>query len=174
MKESRILTGILTLSLLFTLITTLPARADLIPGRLDMGFEPGNGADDTVLAVALQPDGRVLIAGDFTTVDGVTRNRVARLNGNRTFYVNKAWDYYGRFCAFSTIQAAVNAAGDGDLVKVGAGVYNEAPVKNTTGMPTISGGWNVTFTSRTPNTTSMNAPVVSQGGVRLQMLRVVP
>ena len=33
-------------------------------------------------SLAVQPDGRVLIGGEFTTVNGVSRNRVARLYGS--------------------------------------------------------------------------------------------
>ncbi len=35
-----------------------------------------------VRAVAVQPDGRVVIGGDFTHVDGVARNYLARLNAD--------------------------------------------------------------------------------------------
>jgi len=35
-----------------------------------------------VRAVAVQPDGRVIIGGQFTTVNGVMRNRIARLNAD--------------------------------------------------------------------------------------------
>ncbi len=38
--------------------------------------------DGIVRASVPQPDGRVIIAGDFTTVGGVSRNRVARLNAD--------------------------------------------------------------------------------------------
>jgi len=48
-------------------------------GSLDPTFDPGTGANDNVRALALQPDGRVLIGGQFTMVAGVTRNFVARL-----------------------------------------------------------------------------------------------
>jgi len=34
--------------------------------------------------MALQPDGRVLIGGEFTSIGGVPRNRIARLNANGT------------------------------------------------------------------------------------------
>jgi uncharacterized delta-60 repeat protein len=51
-------------------------------GRIDSSFNPGLGANGIVRAVALQPDGKVLIAGEFTTVNGVSRNRIARLNGD--------------------------------------------------------------------------------------------
>ena len=53
-------------------------------GSLDSAFSisQGSGADAAVRAVAVQPDGRVVIGGDFTHVDGVARNYLARLNAD--------------------------------------------------------------------------------------------
>lgn len=49
-------------------------------GALDASFNPGNGADGGVYRLAVQPDGKVLIGGEFTSVNGTARNRIARLN----------------------------------------------------------------------------------------------
>ena len=54
-------------------------------GSLDATFDPG--ANDTVTAVAVQPDGKVLVAGSFTTLGGggtglTPRNRIGRLNSD--------------------------------------------------------------------------------------------
>lgn len=54
----------------------------LSTGALDTSFQPGLGANDTVLTLALLADGRVLIGGEFTTVDGHPRGHVALLNGD--------------------------------------------------------------------------------------------
>lgn len=51
-------------------------------GSVDPTFNPGTGANGTIRSMALQPDGKLIIAGDFTTVGGVSRNRIARLNDN--------------------------------------------------------------------------------------------
>jgi uncharacterized delta-60 repeat protein len=51
-------------------------------GSLDTSFNPGSGADDVVRAVALQPDGKVIIGGDFNNYNGVARARIARLNAD--------------------------------------------------------------------------------------------
>lgn len=48
-------------------------------GSLDGSFDPGSSTDDRVLSVVVQDDGRILIAGDFSSYRGVTRNRTARL-----------------------------------------------------------------------------------------------
>ncbi len=54
-------------------------------GTLDTGFGNGlAGANNLVYSVALQPDGKVLIGGDFTTVNGTARGRIARLNADGT------------------------------------------------------------------------------------------
>lgn len=54
-------------------------------GSLDTGFDPGTGANNIVYAVALQTDGKIVIGGTFTSVDGVSRNRIARLNTDGSF-----------------------------------------------------------------------------------------
>src|SRR5437867_4031822 len=51
---------------------------------IDAGFNPGTGADGDIFAVALQADGRILIAGRFTSVAGQSRGRIARLNSEGT------------------------------------------------------------------------------------------
>lgn len=53
-------------------------------GALDPDFAVDGGANSTVLNMVVQPDGKIVISGSFTTVDGITRNRIARLNLNGT------------------------------------------------------------------------------------------
>ncbi|MEY2407618.1 MAG: hypothetical protein QOF48_288, partial [Verrucomicrobiota bacterium] len=51
-------------------------------GSLDASFNPGSGADADIDAVAVQPDGKILIGGSFTAVNGTNRSRIARLNSS--------------------------------------------------------------------------------------------
>ena len=51
-------------------------------GSLDATFNPPSGANGNVASIALQPDGKYVISGGFTTYDGVTRVRLARINAN--------------------------------------------------------------------------------------------
>lgn len=51
-----------------------------LPGGIDFEFNPGQGANAPVLAVALQADGRILLGGEFTRVDGILLNHLARLH----------------------------------------------------------------------------------------------
>lgn len=52
------------------------------PGDIDLSFDPGSGVDNAVRAIVLQPDGKILIGGDFTTVRDLVRVRVARLEAD--------------------------------------------------------------------------------------------
>jgi len=67
--------------------------ARLLPdGLLDRSFDVGNGISDSLYTfeklkpriwqVAVQPDGKILIGGDFRKVNGVPRNGIARLHGD--------------------------------------------------------------------------------------------
>ena len=51
-------------------------------GSLDTTFDPGTGADGEITAAVLQPDGRIVVAGRFTSFNGFTHNGICRLNAN--------------------------------------------------------------------------------------------
>jgi uncharacterized delta-60 repeat protein len=51
-------------------------------GSLDNSFDPGTGADAEITAAVLQPDGRIVVAGRFTSFNGFIHNRVCRLNAD--------------------------------------------------------------------------------------------
>jgi uncharacterized delta-60 repeat protein len=77
----------LVVSLTFScLIGLLPALAagDLTPGGMDTGFDVGTGTDNSVLAMAVVPDGRVLIGGSFNQVNGINRGYLARVRKDGT------------------------------------------------------------------------------------------
>jgi uncharacterized delta-60 repeat protein len=53
----------------------------LLPnGTLDQSFNPGTGISGALYAIALQNDGKIIIGGNFTSYNGITRNHIARLN----------------------------------------------------------------------------------------------
>jgi uncharacterized delta-60 repeat protein len=51
-------------------------------GDVDFSFTFGSSINGTVASVALQPDGKVLIGGGFSTVYGTARGGIARLNAD--------------------------------------------------------------------------------------------
>ncbi len=48
-------------------------------GSLDLSFNPGTGADDTIYDILVQPDGKILVGGAFDNYDGTARNGLVRL-----------------------------------------------------------------------------------------------
>lgn len=55
----------------------------LLPnGNLDTSFSIGTNPDGTPNLLVLQPDGKVLVGGDFTTFNAITSNKLIRLNSN--------------------------------------------------------------------------------------------
>ena len=55
-------------------------------GTRDTAFtnNAGTAANSLVFSIAVQPDGKILVGGEFTTWNGVTVNRIVRLNSNGT------------------------------------------------------------------------------------------
>lgn len=58
------------------------SRSQAAPGELDLSFDPGTGISGPVSALVVQPDDRVIIAGSFSTVRGLARKNLARLNAD--------------------------------------------------------------------------------------------
>ena len=51
-------------------------------GTNDASFDPGTAANSIVQSFAVQPDGKIIVGGSFTTFNGATANRIVRLNEN--------------------------------------------------------------------------------------------
>ncbi|MBI3518275.1 MAG: T9SS type A sorting domain-containing protein [Bacteroidetes bacterium] len=54
-------------------------------GTIDNTFDPGNGAGGSspnVWSIEVQPDGKIILLGEFTTWNGATANRIVRLNAD--------------------------------------------------------------------------------------------
>ena len=66
-------------------------------GGIDETFNPGGGADNPIQDVIIQDDGKIIIAGDFTSFNGVAINRIARINNDgridETFNVGSAANF---------------------------------------------------------------------------------
>jgi uncharacterized delta-60 repeat protein len=81
-------------------------------GSLDTSFDPGTGGKGTlgvsitgnpdpfIFQLALQPDGKILITGNFTNYNGTDINGIARINANgsldTTFHVGPGLSTWGR------------------------------------------------------------------------------
>lgn len=51
-------------------------------GSIDLSFNTGTGANNTVNSITLQSDGKIIIAGQFTSYNGTVCHHIARLNSN--------------------------------------------------------------------------------------------
>ena len=49
---------------------------------MDAVFDPGTGADNTIDVIAIQSDGKIIVAGNFYTYNGTFLSNIARLNTN--------------------------------------------------------------------------------------------
>ncbi|TPG44679.1 T9SS type A sorting domain-containing protein [Flavobacterium pectinovorum] len=65
-------------------------------GSIDKSFDTGRGLDDAVLAIASQSDKKFIVAGSFTSYDGIPQNRIIRFNADgtkdKTFNIGKGFD----------------------------------------------------------------------------------
>jgi uncharacterized delta-60 repeat protein len=104
------------------------------PGDVDGSF--ASSADREVTAVAVQPDGKIVIGGAFGTVNGVTRNRLARLNGNgsldTTFNPGPNGSVY---CVAAQTDGAVVVGGDFTSL----GVYVRSRIARISAGGTVDG-----------------------------------
>lgn len=83
-------------------------------GTIDTTFNTGTGFNDSVSSVALQADGKMLIVGDFTSYNGVTENRIIRLNSDGSKDVT-----FNTGTGFNNYVAAIAIQADGKILVVG-------------------------------------------------------
>jgi uncharacterized delta-60 repeat protein len=83
-------------------------------GSIDTSFNIGTGFDGGVHTIKIQSDGKILIGGNFTSYNGVSRNRLIRLNQNGTVDV-----LFNIGSGFSDIVRDIEIQPDGKIILVG-------------------------------------------------------
>lgn len=78
-------------------------------GSLDAGFAGLGPNDYTPADIAVQSDGKVIIAGEFTSVNGVSRSKIARLNADGT--LDTGFNAAGMVISDNVSKVAVGADG---------------------------------------------------------------
>ena len=97
-------------------------------GNRDLSFNPLTGIDEEIRAIAIQPDGKILIAGLFTKVNGVPRGHLARLNLDGT--LDTSFDPGTGLINYDWIYSFLIQP-DGKIIIAGGFVaYNSVPVNN--------------------------------------------
>ncbi|HTG43291.1 MAG TPA: delta-60 repeat domain-containing protein [Verrucomicrobiae bacterium] len=107
-------------------------------GSLDSSFNPGTGPDDAVSSFLLLPDRRLLVAGRFSSFDGVPRIGLVKLHGDLSRGLlgqpvnlpNGQWrfTFHGEEGTRYTIQTSSNFVDWNTLVKITA---PESPLRIT-------------------------------------------
>src|SRR5438874_916553 len=123
--------------LLFSIAVLLAGGTTAVRGQSALdGFDPN--ANGTVRAVVVQPDGKILIGGDFTTHSpnggpAVTRNYIARLNPDGT--LDTAFDPNANSSVYAiAVQADGKILAGGNFSSIGGQTRNSiARLDPTTG-----------------------------------------
>ena len=115
-------------------------------GTLDTAFTTaiGTGFNGNIFGLAIQSDGKIVVGGSFTTHNGVTSNRIARLNADGT-----------RDTAFTTaigtgFNSTVNAIAiqeDGKIVVVGGFTSHNGVTSNRIARLNTDGTRDTAFTT---------------------------
>lgn len=100
---------------LFTLVAIFIAFISRSQGlENDITYSIGTGFNDYVKASALQSDGKLIVAGNFTSFNGVTRNRIARLNTDGTLDLT-----FDPLAGFTNVVNSIAIQSDGKIIAVG-------------------------------------------------------
>jgi uncharacterized delta-60 repeat protein len=116
-------------------------------GTIDSSFPVNTGFNNTVRSIAIQHDGKILVGGDFTSYNGVSYNRIVRLNSD-----GSVDDTFSIGTGFSSAVYDIQITSDGKILVGGDftsynGVsYNRIVRLNSDGSRdisfVISGGFN--------------------------------
>src|SRR5438132_13945815 len=121
-----------TALLLISVAVLVAGGAAAVRGQSALdGFD--TNADNNVYVVVVQPDGKILIGGTFTTVLGVVRNKIARLNPDGT--LDTAFNPNSNGTVFSiAVQADGKILAGGSFTSIGGQTGNRnARLDATTG-----------------------------------------
>ncbi|MDA1274247.1 MAG: hypothetical protein O2960_09370 [Verrucomicrobia bacterium] len=106
----------------------------------DAPDRPGHGVNDTVLALAAQEDGNVMVGGRFTTINGGGRNSLARVHADLS--LDETFD--ARLDAGTEIQK-IAVQPDGSMIIGGSGNTHRDPFRNSVLRLQSNGGLDPNF-----------------------------
>jgi uncharacterized delta-60 repeat protein len=127
-------------------------------GTLDASFNPGTGANSNVETIAVQPDNKIVIGGDFTDYNGSTRLRLARLNTDGSLDAS--------FDTSNTTDGTVKKIillPDGKMLAGGSFQTINGTSRRRFARLNVN-GLDATFNPPSPDTPSVNAIVVQADG----------
>ena len=128
-------------------------------GSLDATFNPGTGADGEITAAVLQPDGRIVVAGLFTSFNGFTHNRVCRLNANGS--VDQT---FGLGNGINNAALALALQSDGRIIVGGQFSQVDLTQRNNIARLNTNGSVDLSFDPGTGSNDNVNAIVIQPDG----------
>lgn len=101
-------------------------------GKPDSTFKMGTGFNNAIQEIDLQPDGKILIGGNFSSYNGIMRNNIARLNADGS--IDASFDPGTGLANAGEVMSGVYSITqqkDGKMFIAGSfGAYNGIPVYN--------------------------------------------
>ncbi|MBK9075859.1 MAG: delta-60 repeat domain-containing protein [Flavobacteriales bacterium] len=128
-------------------------------GSLDIGFNPGTGANNPVHSITLQPDGKIIIGGDFTNYNGTGRNRVARLNTDGSLDTGFNPGIGANSTVYSTLLQA-----DGKIITCGSFTSYNGSSRNRIARLNTNGSLDLTFNPGTGANDQVNCMALDAAG----------
>src|SRR5437762_8939051 len=128
-------------------------------GSLDTSFDPGTGADGEITAAVLQPDGRIVVAGRFTSFNGFTHNRVCRLNANGS--VDQT---FGLGNGINNAALALALQSDGRIIVGGQFTQVDLTLRNNLARLNTNGSVDLSFDPGIGPSGDVNAIVIQPDG----------
>jgi uncharacterized delta-60 repeat protein len=128
-------------------------------GSLDTSFDPGTGADGEITAAVLQPDGRIVLAGRFTSFNGFTHNCICRLNANGSVDQN-----FGLGNGITNAALALALQSDGRIIVGGQFSSVDLTPRNNLARLNNDGSVDLSFDPGTGPSGDVNAIVIQTDG----------
>lgn len=111
-------------------------------GSLDETFSTGQGANNTILCLTLQNDGKIIIGGHFGMFNGMTANKIARLNTNGSIDMdfNTGYGFQGNAAIY-----ALGLQSNGKIIAAGTFSLFDSIAVNGIVRLTTNGSLDTTF-----------------------------
>jgi uncharacterized delta-60 repeat protein len=130
-----------------------------IDGTLDSTFNPGTGANYGIYTTAIQSDGKIIIGGDFTSYNGTSKNRIARLNIDGTLDAT--------FNPGTGANGGINKTviqSDGKIIIVGEFTSYNATTRNRIARLNADGTLDASFNPGTGANVNINTTLIQSDG----------
>jgi uncharacterized delta-60 repeat protein len=116
-------------------------------GTLDGSFSAGTGPDSWTYAMAIQPDGKIIIVGNFSSYSGTTVNRVARVTSTGALDNLLSFNAGSAISVAGSIGYAVDLQSDGKIIIGGNFTTFNGSTKNRLVRLNTDGSTDNTFNS---------------------------